>query len=77
MAAWTSDDVYSDYQDTDGIAGDLALGSGSMNAMAGASLNGVHTVEQSGQHVALLALIAVGVLVVLNRLGIQAAVTVK
>lgn len=73
MAAWTTDDVYGgDMQAEDPDYG-LAQGF-SPDGMAGVTLNGTHTVEQSGKHVAMLALAAVVVLVVLNRAGIHATV---
>lgn len=73
MTAWTNDDVYGgDLQAEDPSWG---LGQGfDTDGMAGVTLNGTHTVEQSGKHVAMIALVAVGVLVILNRAGIHATV---
>jgi hypothetical protein len=71
MTAWTSDDVYGALEDAESSYGDVMPAHGSM---AGATLNGTHTVEQTGTHVAALALVAVVVLIILNRLNIHAAV---
>lgn len=73
MTAWTTEDVYGG--DLNAESPDYGLAQGfDTDGMAGVTLNGTHTVEQSGKHVACIALVAVLVLVALNRAGIQATV---
>lgn len=74
MTALTNDDIYGDYDDPNSSYG---IGAGfpeQGDGMYGVTLNGTHTVEQSGKHVACIALVAVLVLVGLNRAGIHATV---
>lgn len=71
MTALTNDDIYgSDLSNSDP---DFGVGF-ALDDMAGVTLNGVNAVEDTGKHVAILALVAVVVLVALNRAGIHATV---
>lgn len=73
MAAWTTEDVYGgDLGGEDpGYGLGMALDDG---GMTGVTINGSHAVEETGKHVAMIAIVAVIVLVALNRAGIHATV---
>lgn len=74
MTALTNDDIYgADLSNSDADFG-VGYGFDGGDGMAGVSLNGSHTVEQTGKHVAMIALVAVVVLVALNRAGVHATV---